>query len=153
MKYTQTNEGQLIFDNFVGALAVIAKGFIKLLILSPFIFTAYLISLSILHYYDHALLWITLMMVFTWILYVLFFEIKKRMLILKMRKNKWWIVIFIFCIAFSCLVPAWIMYEIAEFFSLRMTGEQNAEIVSFAISISFGFFIYKHNHFFELNTR
>jgi len=148
MKYTQPNEGQMIFDNFVSALAVIAQGLVKLLILSPFIFCAYLISLAILQYYDHALLWIALVTSFTWILYVVFFEIKKRMLILKTRKNSLWILIFIFCIAFSCLIPAWIIYEVAKFFALKMAPEKNATIIAGIISISAGLFIYRRNHFF-----
>jgi len=147
MRYTQTSEAQIIFDNFIGALVIVAKGLIRLLILSPFIFTAYLISLSILHYYDHPLLWIALVTAFTWILYVLFFEIKKRMLLLKIRRNKWWILIFIFCVAFSCLIPAWIIYELATLFASKMTDEKNATIIACIIAVSSGLFIYRRNHF------
>ncbi|MBS1598405.1 MAG: hypothetical protein JST75_09265 [Bacteroidetes bacterium] len=148
MRYGYTDEGQLIFNSFINAIAIIAKGFIKLLVISPFIYTAYIISQSILSMHDNALLWIAVVSIFSWILYVFFFELKKWMAILKSKKNYVWILFFVVCVGFACVIPAWIIYEPVKFFVLKMTGIKNATIISVIISLSFGYFIYRRNRFF-----
>src|SRR5258706_13615966 len=138
MRHVYGNEGQYLFDFMLKGFLFILKNAFKILIYSPFLIAAYLISKSFLDRNDHALLWLTMILIFSFALFMLFTYLKTRMLKLKEHRNLYWIPIFVFCAAFSCLLPVWIVYEPVQSVIIRLTSSSNTTIIALIISLSFG---------------
>ena len=149
MRHIYENEGQHLFDFVLRGFLFFLKNAFRALIYSPFLIAAYLVSELFLNRNDHALLWLTMILIFSFALFILFTYLKKVMARLREKGNIYWIPVFILCLAFSCLLPAWIVYGPVKNIIAKLTGAHYIPAIAMIISLSFGYFVYTRHQFFR----
>ncbi len=108
----------------------------KALVFAPLIFTGYLLATQVLDKKAHGLLWITVILLFAALLYAGMMALKNIICDLKDRQNYWWVPLFLFCITFTCILPAWLVYDPPNSIILRMKGTPNiTRLVVFCFTV------------------
>jgi hypothetical protein len=132
---------QYFFCLCLYAIWIIVKLIFRAIVYSPLLILGYIIATKILDENDHALAWIIVMLLSASLLYQFVYLLKGTMITLKTRKNYLWIFLFLVCVGFTCVVPAWLsmvaMKEIIFTVSKDKTG-----IISGMIAVVFGLYIY-----------
>jgi hypothetical protein len=101
----------------------------------PLIYIGYLVSTHILSKKDNGFGWLVLTIVLACLFYLLIFFLKGMMLCLK-KMNVWiWIPLFFLCIAFTCIMPVWMVHGILN----RVI--ENKTVV-WILSVAFGYYVY-----------
>lgn len=128
----KTESMQYIFNWSLKGLLIAARLFYKGIIYLPLIFVAYLISLKIVSTGKDQGIWmLVLTILFAYLVYLLIFLVKGMMLAMK-QLNKWaWLPLFLFLLAFTCVMPAWAVHQILKSLHIDQT-------VLLIISLSFG---------------
>ena len=142
MRYGYNNTGQGLFDYTFSAILFILGCGLKMLTNSSFIFTAYFITSHILHRKDNGVLWLTLVAIFSWIIKLLFNLLKEGMLRLMTKKIFWWIPIFIFCTAYTCGLPMYIIFEPVEKITSKLTSLSDTTLLTWIIMLAFGYYVF-----------
>lgn len=108
----------------------------RALIFAPLIFTGYLLATQVLDKKAHGLLWITVILLFAGLLYAAIMVLKNIICDLKGRQNYWWVPLFLICIAFTCILSAWLIYEPLNRIVIRMKGTPNiTRLVVFCFTV------------------
>ena len=101
----------------------------------PLLYTGYRVSTHILSKKDNGIGWLVLTIVLAYFFYLFIFFLKGMMLCLK-KMNVWiWIPLFFLCIAFTCMMPVWLVHAI-----LNRVIENKT--VDWVLSIAFGYNVY-----------
>lgn len=138
--------GQHIFDRALIGLWIAVKWLLKAIVYLPLWFTSYIITSSILHNEDSAFAWIGIIIIFTLCLYQALFFLKGMLIAFKSRGNLLWILLFIICTTFTCIVPLWIAFDTLRSFAIEMS-EKSANTLTWIFAIGFGIFVYNRYHF------
>lgn len=137
---------QHIFDRALWAIVAVAKWLLQALVYLPFWFCGYLLSTLLLEKQDSVWAWLITTVIFGVLLYQLLFFIKGIMIGLKDRNNAWWIVLFIICCTFTCIAPAWIVFQNIQPLVANWTTTAS-DTLSWLFSIAFGCWVYSRYHF------
>jgi hypothetical protein len=137
---------QHIFDRALWALWIAAKWILKAIVYLPLWFTGYIIVDNILNKEDSAFAWIGLIVIFAICLYQLLFFVKGMIIGLRHRNNLFWILLFILCITFTCILPVWFAFDTIHFYAEEWSTK-SADILTWVFAMAFGLFIYSRYHF------
>lgn len=140
------DSGQHIFDRALWALWIAAKWILKAIVYLPLWFTGYVIATKILQREDSFFAWAGLIIIFAICLYQMLFFLKGMIIGFKSRKNIFWMPLFILCIAYVSLLPAWIAFDAIQPFADDWS-KQSGQTINWIISAAFGCYVYSHYHF------
>lgn len=105
-------------------LWIVFKLAFKILVYSPLLLSGYWLSQKILPKDSEKLLWFLLPVVFAIILYQVLKQCK-QFIIRSKQKGKWgWLPLFIACVAFTCLLPAYLAFELVNPVIQKINGSQ-----------------------------
>ncbi|HEY0054297.1 MAG TPA: hypothetical protein VGB63_02980 [Pedobacter sp.] len=138
------DDGQHMVRVQTFGLLIAAKYLIKLFIYSPLIFTAIAITNSI-GDKDEFKSFKGLFVIFliTCILYLLVYFLKGLLIGLKTKGNFFWIPLFLFCIAFTCVLPVYLAFEPVGKLVMYMSKTQKPdELLQWVISLTIGYLVY-----------
>jgi hypothetical protein len=117
-----------------------AKWLYRCLVYMPLLFTGYWLSTHILSKSDNGIWWLALTLVLAYCLYLLIFFLKGVMLCLKKMKAWVWIPVFFLCIAFTCLMPLWMVQDMLSKLIANKT-------IVWILSIAFAAYVYSKYQF------
>jgi hypothetical protein len=120
-------------------LVIAFRLLLKALVFSPLIFTGYLLAVRVLDKKAHGLLWVTVILIFAGLLYTALMMLKNIINELKNKGNYWWIPVFFLCIAFTCILPARLIYDPLNHIVLQMKG---TPAVTRMIDVCFAVYVY-----------
>ena len=139
MKFYNYNSGQRLLYTTQRGLLIALKLFINSITYAPLLVTGYTVCMLVLARRSEGLLWLGLTVFFAIILYYLLRLLKKVMISLKTKGNHWWLPMFIFCVAFTCILPAYLVYSPLNCIIIRLKGN---EAITFFLVICFDVFVY-----------
>jgi len=143
MNYYEYNTGQRSLQTTQRGLLIVFKWLFKMLVYAPLLVTGYFICTKFLNRKAHGLLWLGLTALFSFILYLLIQVLKKVLNTLKADGNYWWVPVFIFCVAFTCILPAYLVFAPLNYIVIRLKGN---EAITFFLAVCFAVFVYcKYN--------
>jgi hypothetical protein len=148
MNYYNDGENQF-FNSCVIGLIITVKYCFKMLIYSPFLLTGYLISKAFLHRSDHVFLWMGMTLLVAYIFYIFISILKKLINIWRAENKFYWIPLFIICVAFTCILPVYLVFEPLEKIIGRLTHGSNVSLITWIFSMAFGFYVYSRHRFFR----
>jgi hypothetical protein len=123
MQYTHYNSEQYLFDRNLGGLWGFGKLLLKALLYTPLLITGYVLSDLVLHKKDAAVLWMTTIVGFAFALFLFIYFLKGMIVALLKAGNFLWVPIFLLCIVFVCIVPAWIVFRSTDGFMMRVSAD------------------------------
>jgi hypothetical protein len=116
----------------------------KAFIYTPLLLTAYLVTGVLLRRTADGVYWFLLIIAFTYLLYQLIFFIKGLLITLKFNGNLLWVPLYITCVLYTSVLPAWILFNSIE----SIAKEVHLDKVSLLIlSGIVGAFIYSQYKF------
>jgi hypothetical protein len=132
-----------MFDRTLHALWKVLLWLFKILIYAPLFFTAFIIVSAVLKEEESSLLGLIVILLVTFILYLLIYFLKGAIIALKAYNNLMWVPVFIICVAFTCILPVYIVFEpIGNLLkSLSKSGNPN-KALTWIFSIAFGAYVY-----------
>jgi len=143
MKFFNYDTGQRPIYATQRGLLIALRLLINMIVYAPLLVTGYFICTLMLHDGAHGLLWFGLTVLFAVILHCLLHLLKKVIISLKTKGNYWWILLFIFCVAFTCILPAYFVYTPLNYIIMRLNGNG---VITFFLVICFAVFVYyKYN--------
>ncbi len=137
MNYIHYNSEQYLFDRCLHGIFIAIKLLFRGIIYCPLLITGYFIACNILDKKDHAIAWIGLIVLSAYILYLFIFFLKGMLIAFKSRGNWLWILLFIACISYTCIAPAWLLFETIQKCMFHLSKEQGKTLTwlfSFAMS-------------------
>lgn len=140
------DSGQHIFDRFLWALWMTAKAILKAIVFFPLWFAGYIITAKILNKEDSAFAWLGLILLFAFALYQVVFFVKGLIIGWKDKGNLLWVIVLIICIGFTCIFPAFIIFEYMEPL-MHDLSYKNGSLLTWIFSIGAAIFIYSRYHF------
>jgi hypothetical protein len=144
--YTCANNEQYLFDRCLSAIFFALKLLFKGFVYFPLLATGYLITTHILQKKDNALVWIGLTMLFAYILYSFIFFLKGILIALKSKGNLLWILLFAFCVGYTCVAPVWLFFDTIEKLMFHLSKEQGT-LLTWIFSFAIGGYIYDRYQF------
>lgn len=137
---------------FINLSIMIFKLLFNLIVYSPLFGVAIYITefLNIIHS-DSILFKYLLIFLLTYLIYCLVFFIKGITISLKVNYNNFWIVLFIFSFLFTCLLPTYFFYEIANDFFIYTVKSNTTQVKIWSVFVSLFlcYFVYKK---YDLHT-
>lgn len=141
--YYDGNEGQYLFNKNLNGIFFFLLLALKALLYLPHLISAFLVTSTILDGQNSGLTWITLILLFSYLMHLLFQLIKSIIHLLKQRKNLLWLPLFFGALGYSCTFPTWIIIETAGPYFQKAAGKESELLIAFA---AFIFFTYFHIH-------
>ena len=105
------DDGQILFNRILFAFTIVIKLALKLIVYSPLLFIGWLITKQMLDVNTNAILSIALILLFATLIYFIIYFFKGVLIALKYNHNLFWIPVFIFCVALTCVFPVWIIFS------------------------------------------
>jgi hypothetical protein len=140
------DDGQILFDKTLYALAVFFKLILKAIVYSPLLVIGYLFTKKTTGSDTDIIIWLPMVILFSFILYIIIYFLKGVLIALKYNRNLLWIPLFIFCVLFTCILPVYIIFTPFETFIARY-AQTNHELITWIIAVTFGLYVYKRYHF------
>src|SRR5260370_18294710 len=109
MGYHYQSANQYQFERTLGGIGIVLRYIFRLFIYLPVIFVGYYLSNLVLSPTDNSLNHLLIAIVFSYFVFLLIFFLKGLLISLKERGNNSWIVLFLFCVAFTCLLSPWLL--------------------------------------------
>jgi hypothetical protein len=132
---------QYLFGLCLYAIWIIIKLIFRATVYSPLLITGYATATKILDRNDHALAWILVILLSASMMYQLVYLIKGILITMKARRNYFWIFLFMVCVGFTCVFPAWLFMVAVKGIIITLSKE-NMGIISGMIAVVFGLYIY-----------
>ena len=140
------NDGQLLFDRVLFAFVIVVKTFLKIIVYSPLLFIGWLITKQILDTTTDKIFWLALILLFAVILYFIIYFLKGVLIALKYNRSWFWVPLFIFCVALTCIFPVWVVFEPLSNFIGRY-AQSNQQVLTWIFALAFGLYVYSKYHF------
>jgi hypothetical protein len=140
---------QQLFNYIFTTFLFFIKFFVKGIIYFPFLFCGYVCAKFIMHRNDNGLVWMALIISFAGLIYFIFHLLVVKMNNHKSTNNLCWVPLFIFCIAFTCILPVYIVFTPLENVIRKLTSGSNAVLLTWIFSLAFGFFVFSRYPFFK----
>jgi hypothetical protein len=150
--YYYSNEGAMPFAINLMGLRIALKLSFRLLIYSPILITAYILSSSILHKKDSVFFWLGFTLLFAYCIHKIFMFMGKLIRVWRIKGNLLWIPLFLFCVVFTCVPPVYFAFGTVYKIIARYAHESNPLLLTWIVSLSFGYFIYSRYHFLRRNA-
>jgi carbon starvation protein CstA len=141
------DDGHRAHRQTVSGLLLALRWAWKAFLYSPFIVTGYLLATTVLERSDHGALWLGVTLGFAWIQYHIVIGLKKTIQVWRSNHFGSWIPLFLFCTAYTCLLPVWLLLGPLEYLVAALThGRGNTPLV-YLIAACFGLLIYSRYNF------
>jgi len=140
------NDGQFIFDRALQGLWVAIKWLFKAVIFFPMLLAGYAITTAILTKDNNTWAWIGLVGLFAYALYVLVFFLKGLIIAFKEQDNLLWVLLFLICVGFTCVMPLWLFYEDIQAMMFDLSPASGEWLTRIAVA-AIGIFLYSRYHF------
>jgi hypothetical protein len=136
-------DDQQLFDKNLGFLWKVAKWLFKALVYFPLIITSFIIVSSIMKKEASSLLGLAVIILVSFILYLLVYFIKDILICLKSNNRLLWILPFIVCVTFTCILPVYIVLDPVGHLvqSSSHSGSPN-NILKWVFSLAFGVYVF-----------
>ena len=136
-------DDQQMFDRNLGFLWKVAKWLFKALVYFPLIITSFIIVSSIMKKEVTSLLGLAVIILVGFILYLLVYFVKGILICLKSNNKLLWILPFIICVAFTCILPVYIVLDPVGHLvqSSSHSGTPN-NVLKWIFSLAFGVYVY-----------
>jgi hypothetical protein len=125
--------------NTQGAFLLVLKWLFKMLVFSPLVVTGYFITTGILDKKAHGLLWFGLPLLFAYLMYAGVMAIKQVMLDMRAKNNGWWRPLYTVCVAFTCILPAYLVFAPLNYIVHEMKG---SETITWIVVFVFTAYVY-----------
>lgn len=139
---------QQMFDRTLNVLWKVAKWLFKALVYFPLIFTSFAIVSSIMKKEVSSLLGLSVVILVSFMLYQLIYFLKGIIICLKSNKRLLWIFPFIICVAFTCILPVYIVLDPIGYLVKNGShaGTEN-NVIKWIFSLAFGIYVYFQYNF------
>jgi hypothetical protein len=134
--------GQRQLQTTQRGLWLVFKWACKALIYASLLVTGYLICTLFLDKKAHGLLWLGLPVLLAYLLYIVVMATKKIINSLRAKGKLFWLPLFILCVAFTCVLPACIVYNPVNYIVHECKGNQTVTILLVACFTCFVYFQY-----------
>lgn len=136
-------DDQQMFDKQTGFLWKVIKWLFKALVYFPLIITSFIIVSSIMKKEASSLLGLAVVILVTFILYLLVYFIKGILICLKSNNKLLWILPFIICVAFTCILPVYLVLDPVGYLVQNANRSGNTySIFKWIFSLAFGVYVY-----------
>lgn len=136
-------DDQQMFDRNISVLWKVAKWLLKALVYFPLFFTSFIIVSSIMKKEITSLLGLSIVLLVSFILYLLVYFIKGILICLKSNNRIVWILPFIICVGFTCILPVYLVLDpIAYLVKSPSHAQTENNTVKWIFSIAFGVYVY-----------
>jgi hypothetical protein len=146
MHYLFFSSEQYLFDRCLQALWFSMKLVFKLFIYSPMIISGYFIAIWLLHKDESAIVWVATILFIAYTLYLFLYFIKGMIIGFLIKRNFLWLPLFIISLAYTCVLPVWLSFEIIEKVSVLL-AKQDTTVVAWMLTLAFFDYIYSRYHF------
>lgn len=136
-------DDQQMFDRNISFLWKVAKWLFKALIYFPLIITSFIIVSSIMKKEVTSLLGLAVIILVSFVLYLLVYFTKGILICLKSNNKLLWILPFIICVSFTCILPVYIVLDPVGY--LVQSSSHSAtpnSIFKWIFSLAFGVYVY-----------
>ena len=140
------DDGQILFNRVLFAFTIAIKIILKIIIYSPLLYIGWLIANQILTANTNKILWLALILIFATVIYFIIYFLKGVLIALKHNHNWLWLPLFLFCVAFTCALPVWILFDPLTNFISRYT-QTNQQLLTWIFALAFGLYVYSKYHF------
>ena len=140
------SDGQMMFNKILFSFVIVFKMILKIIVYSPLLFLSYLITKQILTAQTDKIIWLALILIFSFILYAVIYFFKGVLIALKFNHKSFWILLFICLIAITCIVPVWIIFNPLQSFINNYTST-NQQLLTWIFALAFGVYVYSRYHF------
>jgi hypothetical protein len=132
-----------MFDRHINIFARIAIWLFKALVYCPLIFTSFYIIFSFMKGETSSLMGLGLVILFSLILYFIVYFLKGVIICLKSNNRIIWLLPFIFCVAFTCILPVYIVLDpIGSLVKSSSHSQTEHSTIKWIFSITFGVYVY-----------
>ncbi|PSL36174.1 hypothetical protein [Chitinophaga ginsengisoli] len=141
---------QQMFDNYLNILWKVAKWLFKALVYFPLIITSFIIVSSIMNKESSSLLGLAVTILMTFILYLAVYFVKGILICLKSNRKLLWILPFIICVAFTCILPVYLVLDPIGYL-VQHSSHSNTpnNIFKWLFSLAFGVYVYYRYDFLK----
>jgi hypothetical protein len=141
MRLREQSEGQLLFDKNLKDMGKGVKIAFYALVFSPLFASAIGIASQFLSWKAPGHVWLLVTLGGAFVLYLVLAWLKMLINRLRRHHSDWWIVLFIFCVAVTCILPGYVCYPIIRWISCKN------QIAIWTLEIAFGYFVYGQYNF------
>jgi uncharacterized membrane protein YczE len=131
--------------------AIIFKYFFRALVYSPFILSGFLTSGLFLHRKDNAVIWLGMALLIAYFFHFLIILLKDAIANWRRQRKVIWMPLYIMCVAYTCVLPAYIIFGPVEKIMSSLNHQMNAELFSWIVSVGFGFYLFRRHGFLKNN--
>lgn len=136
-------DDQQMFDRNISVLWKVAKWLLKALVYFPLFFTSFIIVSMIMKKEMTSLLGLAIVLLGTFILYLLVYFIKGILICLKSNNRILWVIPFIICVGFTCILPVYLVLDpIAHLVKSSSHAQTENNTIKWIFSIAFGIYVY-----------
>ncbi|SHN43375.1 hypothetical protein [Chitinophaga sp. CF418] len=134
---------QQMFDRNLNIFARIAIWLFKALVYCPLIFTSFYIVFSFMKEETSSLMGLGLVILVSFILYFIVYFLKGVIICLKGNNRILWMLPFIICVAFTCILPVYIVLDpIGNLVKSSSHSQTEHSTIKWIFSIAFGVYVY-----------
>lgn len=144
MKYIHYSSEQYLFDRMLHGLLIAVKAVGKGIVYFPQLFTGYCISRCFLNKEDNGIIWITLTVLFAFMLYQFIFLLKGILIVFKIKKNFWWIPILIVCVLYTSVLPVMLFFALLHKAAFYFTIDHADELTWLFAIVACGYIYSKY---------
>jgi hypothetical protein len=141
MRVRESSEGQLLFDKNLRGWGKAAKIVFYAIVFSPLFASAIGIASLFLSWKAPGHVWLLVTVGGAFVLYLILAWLKVVINRLRRHHSVWWIILFLFCVSTTCIVPGYVCYPIVRWISCRY------QPVVWALEVAFGYFVYGQYNF------
>ena len=136
-------DDQQMFDRNMGFLWKAAKWLFKALVYFPLIITSFIIVSSIMKKEVSSLLGLAVIILVSFILYLLVYFVKGILICLKSNNKLLWILPFIICVTFTCVLPVYLVLDPVGYLVQNSNRSGNPySVFKWIFSLAFGVYVY-----------
>lgn len=140
------SDGQMMFNKILFSFVIVFKMILKIIVYSPLLFLSYLITKQVLTSQTDKIIWLALMLIFSFILYVVIYFFKGVLIALKFNHKSIWILLFICLVITTCILPVWIIFNPLQDLINNYTTS-NQQLLTWIFALAFGLYVYSRYHF------
>lgn len=110
MKYVDYSSEQYFFDRILYGLVFAIKCAGNTIVYFPQLFGGYCMARCLLNKDANGVLWVTITVLFAFVLYQFIFLLKGLLIAFKTKRNFWWMPLFILSILYTCVLPVMLFF-------------------------------------------
>lgn len=139
----------LVFQFLLRFIVLLLKAGVKAIIYSPQLFTAYVLSNSILKKEESILVWFIFVLLVAVLIYQCILLLKSIMHKLKDRGSWLWPVILVLLISYTCILPVWFSFN-TVYKVMCLISVYRAGMLTVLFSVVMGSYIYSRYRFMDI---